>query len=442
MARRSYGSSSSAPKADNKVVQPASKPEKPELNNNVSVVEPVPSSESTEQSSSPKRKRRTYGSTSVSKPVLDENVQSIGKSDKTPQNGQNELSEANNNGNIVKNKSEVKEKGKKVTLKPKEKKPLTKRQKRRRLVFATIAFIFLIVLSVGGYFFYKYYKRDADIAKMWDAVRDEANIDDKTKLGGEDGYSKDPFDREIDWDALLAINPDVKCWIYIPGTNIDYPVLQEQTMGEFFYLNHDIYKNYSYMGCILCCKEPEGWDDKEAHLVFYGHKMLGKQMFGNLDLYKSADFGNSNPYVYVYYPDRTERWSVWSTFHTDKDDMIYEMPYEIGTVGYKDLIDHIDSNKLYKTQSGTPDELENTLTLSTCDNPNGGHNGRFTVSCRITNQKKDIKWFNTDAQAEKEKKQNEIRREKNEEEQKKIQKDYENGDYYDVYTIEYNSDEE
>ena len=35
----------------------------------------------------------------------------------------------------------------------------------------------------------------------------------------------DPIYRKIDLDALLAINPDVMGWLYIPDTQIDEPVL-------------------------------------------------------------------------------------------------------------------------------------------------------------------------------------------------------------------------
>ena len=441
MARRSYGSSKSSTATENKIAESAPKvKEEPKLNIE-SVSESKPSEVvQTVQSTQPKKKRRTYGTTSVSKPVLSSEDQFIGKSDKTSLRGSETPSETTEKAKSTQNNAE---KGKKVVLKPKKvKQPLTASQKRKRVFAFAMAFIFLAVAGYFGYKAFLKYREDTKIQAMWDSVKDECVKHDK--LEGDDGYSKDPFDREIDWDKLFAINKDVKCWIYIPGTNIDYPVLQEQELSDstFYYLSHDIYKNYNYMGCILACKEPDGFEDKDAHLTLYGHKMMGKQMFGNLDLYKSEEFGAENPYVYLYYPDRTERWSVWSAFHTDKDDMIYVMPYEIGTNGYLDLINHIDSSKLYKTQSGTPDELEKTLTLSTCDNPRGGHNGRFTVSCRINNQSRDIKWYNTESQKETEKEQNETRKEIELEKQKKQQEDNANGNYYDVYTIEYNSDDE
>ena len=55
----------------------------------------------------------------------------------------------------------------------------------------------------------------------------------------------------VDWDKLLATNADVYAWIRVPGTNIDYPILQASTgKDDDFYLHHDIKKNYSFAGCI------------------------------------------------------------------------------------------------------------------------------------------------------------------------------------------------
>ena len=328
-----------------------------------------------------------------------------------------------------------------LSAKEKPKKVRTKEQKVRIFLFVTLG---IICLGVGGFFAwraYSQYQDDEEVEAMWEdirtkSVKGEIPTENGKVLDAESTYSKDPFDRDIDWDALLAINSDVKCWVYIPGTNIDFPVLQEQKHHEFYYLSHDIYKKYNTLGCILAAKEPEGYEDLEAHAIFYGHKAYGKQMFGNLMKFKDSDFISESPYVYVYYPNRTERWTVWSAFHTTKDDDIYSMPYEAGTEIYQTLIDHIDSSKLYTTQSGKPDFMERTLTLSTCDNPRGGSDGRFTVNCRLRDVSKDIKWFNEEDEAAYLKEKNQMEKDQRDKEEEKRQKDNENGNFYQEVEIE------
>ena len=33
-------------------------------------------------------------------------------------------------------------------------------------------------------------------------------------------------DKDLDWDLMKKTNQDIYAWIYIPGTNVDYPIVQ------------------------------------------------------------------------------------------------------------------------------------------------------------------------------------------------------------------------
>ena len=50
---------------------------------------------------------------------------------------------------------------------------------------------------------------------------------------------KEPPQVPIDFAALREKNPDVYAWIRIPGTDIDYPVLQREGDNSY-YLNHTL----------------------------------------------------------------------------------------------------------------------------------------------------------------------------------------------------------
>ena len=59
-------------------------------------------------------------------------------------------------------------------------------------------------------------------------------------------------DLEVDWDALLAINPDTVGWVYVPGTNINYPIVH--TDNDETYLTRDFNGEQSWgatYGCIF-----------------------------------------------------------------------------------------------------------------------------------------------------------------------------------------------
>lgn len=184
--------------------------------------------------------------------------------------------------------------------------------------------------------------------------------------------------REVDFDELQAINADAQRWVYIPDTIVDYYVMQEQTVGESFYLHHDIYKKYYSPGCILTMKTPMELTD--IHLILYGHHMANKDIaFGQLrDDYGTKEKADENPYIYVYYKDRSERWLVWASVEGNQSDIVYETPLDRGSDRYQEMLDFVSNNALYQ-QCAAPDKWSKTLFLSTCRGTSAGKPERFYV---------------------------------------------------------------
>lgn len=231
---------------------------------------------------------------------------------------------------------------------------------------------------------------DAAIIKTWDdfktvAEKPSDNKDDTTTLDRGQMYSSDPMKREINWTDVLAVNSDVKCWIYIPETVIDYPVLQPAKWSDNqYYLTHDVYKKSSSAGSVYMPAEVDGFEDRNVHQIIIGHNMRNGSMFSDLLKYKDKGFWEVTPYIYLYYPDRTEKWMIYSPFHTTQADEIYNMPYEAGTVLYQSLLEHIELKKLYDTATNGPVISAPLLTLTTCDRTSTeGSDGRFVVNAKL-----------------------------------------------------------
>ncbi len=93
------------------------------------------------------------------------------------------------------------------------------------------------------------------------------------------------------FEELLAINPDVRAWVTMDGTKIDYPVLQGET--NLSYINTDVYGKFALAGSIFldCRNSP---DLSDAYNLVYGHHMANSNMFGDLDLYKDPKFFREN----------------------------------------------------------------------------------------------------------------------------------------------------
>lgn len=189
------------------------------------------------------------------------------------------------------------------------------------------------------------------------------------------------FLRVFDFEQLQAINTDASRWVYIPDTPIDAYVLQEQTVGEYYYLYKDIYREYSSIGSFLTPKIPMDADD--AHLLIFGHTFSANKdlAFGSLKIhYADAAIAEMHPYVYVYYPDRVERWQVWAACDAHAYDAVYDLPYAIGSGEYADMISDMEVKSRYQL-CDKPDRWTQTLFLSTCNGRRGGSNVRLVIAC-------------------------------------------------------------
>ena len=105
----------------------------------------------------------------------------------------------------------------------------------------------------------------------------------------------------IDFDALKKINPDVVSWITIPGTNIDYPVLQGKDNNQ--YLHKDMEGKDSAAGAIFLDHGDEA-DLSSRHNIIYGHHMKNGTMFKDIVKYKDQQYFDEHQDITIYTPDR------------------------------------------------------------------------------------------------------------------------------------------
>lgn len=104
------------------------------------------------------------------------------------------------------------------------------------------------------------------------------------------------------FDELLAVNPDVRAWVTLDDTRIDYPVLQGKTNLD--YINTDVYGNFALAGSIFLDARNDP-DFADPYSILYGHHMENSGMFGDLDLYKEHTFFANHQTGTLILPDRT-----------------------------------------------------------------------------------------------------------------------------------------
>ena len=188
-----------------------------------------------------------------------------------------------------------------------------KKRKGTLLLVAGIAFI-LIALGIGAFLVSKYFIASLSTQQAVDASG--LNLD-----GGSDSLAPDmPVDElNINWDSLRSINSDIVGWVIIPGTVINYPVVQ--TDNNDFYLNHIFDKTYNEAGSIFLDYENsptiKGWNN-----IIYGHNLLDGKMFTSLKQYTNQDFYNEHKTILVATPEMNYKLEVVAVLVCDAEDKI------------------------------------------------------------------------------------------------------------------------
>ena len=109
----------------------------------------------------------------------------------------------------------------------------------------------------------------------------------------------------VDFEGLRTINPDITAWVEIPGTNIDYPIVQGDDNSH--YLKHDFYGNYTDLGSIYADSRQNSLESEMSELndisIIYGHNFSGKRMFNEICNYKSERYYDDHKFGIVYTSD-------------------------------------------------------------------------------------------------------------------------------------------
>lgn len=117
----------------------------------------------------------------------------------------------------------------------------------------------------------------------------------------------------LDWDELHATNPDIYAWIYVPGTSVDYPVLQHPSSNEY-YLNHNLDGSYGFPG-VIYTENYNSKDFTDPNTVVYGHNMDNTTMFSTLHNFRDPDMVTEPHYIYIYTEDgRTLVYEIYAAY--------------------------------------------------------------------------------------------------------------------------------
>ena len=181
-----------------------------------------------------------------------------------------------------------------------------------------------------------------------------------------EAFGVDVPQKDIDWDALTEENPDIYAWIYIPNTQVDYPVLQHEG-DDNYYLDHNLDGSSGYPGCIYS-QSYNTKDFTDSNTVLYGHNMKNGSMFGSLHEFEDNEFFNENPYIYIYTPEKTLVYQIFAACEAGDTHLLYAYDFDTES-GFDRFVSDINSVRDMRShvRSGLGVVYGRKLvTLSTC----------------------------------------------------------------------------
>lgn len=185
----------------------------------------------------------------------------------------------------------------------------------------------------------------------------------------------------VDLAGLRQKNPDVTGWLYIPETNISYPLVRGSDNGRYLRRSYDLQATAS--GSIFMdCRNDPGLTD--SNTVLYGHNMKNGSMFGGLKKYGGTDYLRAHRDIYIYVPGRVLRYRAFAAYKTVDTSRSYtlELGDDAGFAGFLQFIEKSAAGN----ETDPPSAAAPLLTLSTCTSTT--ETGRFVVHAVLVGDKK------------------------------------------------------
>lgn len=166
---------------------------------------------------------------------------------------------------------------------------------------------------------------------------------------------------EVDFAALKEINEDVRGWIYIADTYVNYPFVQGEDNRQ--YISSMIDGTYNSAGSIFMDYRNSP-DFSDRHTILYGHNLKNGAMFRGITLYKNQKYYDAHPVGQIMTPEKNYQFEVVSAYVASLADPAWQLEF----VDDADALQWLEESRARApfVSRYTPREGDRILTLSTC----------------------------------------------------------------------------
>lgn len=251
-----------------------------------------------------------------------------------------------------------------------------KKNKLKVMIPILLMIVFGVILIISIIKIISWNKDNDNTSKQIEIVQDEAKIeevedDDNTEIIEQPvkvpkanpywDYIKMNM-INVDFTELKKINNDVKGWIQVNGTNINYPFVQ--TSDNKYYLNHSFNKSLNYAGWVFLDYRNNLTNNKNT--IIYAHGRIDKTMFGSLrNILSSGWLNNSNNYVVKLSTEKENTlWQVFSVYHIPTTSDYIQTEFSSDDE-FLQLITKLKDRSMFNFNTDV-NSNDNILTLSTC----------------------------------------------------------------------------
>lgn len=179
---------------------------------------------------------------------------------------------------------------------------------------------------------------EAEAAPEADVQESGEENDEESGILGESAA-----DGHVDFAMLQEKNPDIFAWLYIPGTDIDLPVLQSHISDEY-YITHDIMGGEDSTGAVYT-EMPNLMNMCDFNTVIHGNDLEEDAPFKELHQFEDADFFKEHVEFYLYLPDNVLTYEIFTAYYDEGSDILRRYDYTT----YAGCAEHL--NDIYTTRS-------------------------------------------------------------------------------------------
>ncbi|MDQ5983039.1 MAG: hypothetical protein RUMPE_00037 [Eubacteriales bacterium SKADARSKE-1] len=220
--------------------------------------------------------------------------------------------------------------------------------KKKKVLYNILFFIALIAFIISAYMLIKILILDPN-----------ANKDLNKEIQDVHYSEPSPFEK------LLTINSDIKGWIKIDNTPIDYPVLYSD-----YYLRRDYNKQYTKYGSIFIdntCK----LENNPQNILLHGHHMQDGSMFAKICDFTDLNFYKTTPVFTFDTIYESGIWKIISIYRTNTNSAqgeIFNYLQSEFESDHSDFLEYVYQVKI-RSNIDTPVDIakdDKLVTLSTC----------------------------------------------------------------------------